>query len=156
MRLGLLNINDFHFAKSGLCWFICQGEGPRFYSSSSLSYLFSVCSVVNSSVFGLILKLIRCAHPADYMPAISGSIILTKACEVFSFQGFSQRRRKHGGLSIFRQKFVGESPSSALWRLSMTAGVPARYTPDSANSAWEVFFKFDELFQFLAAHTNAS
>jgi hypothetical protein len=40
--------------------------------------------------------------------------------------------------------------------LSMTAGVPARYTPDSANSAWEVFFKFDELFQFLAAHTNAS
>ena len=31
-----------------------------------------------------------------------------------------------------------------------------RYTPDSANSAWEVVFKFDELFQFLAAHTNAS
>ena len=88
--------------------------------------------------------------------AISGSIILTKACEVFSFQGFSQRRGEHGRLGIFRQKFVGESPSSALWRLSMTAGVPACYTPDSANSAWEVFFKFDELFQFLAAHTNAS
>jgi hypothetical protein len=35
----------------------------------------------------------------------------------------------------FMVKFVGESPCSALWRLFMTAGVPARYTPDSANSA---------------------
>jgi len=59
-----------------------------------------------------------------------------------------QCRQNHGQQNHFSW--------NSLWRLSMTAGVPARYTPDSANSAWEVFFKFDELFQFLAAHTNAS
>jgi hypothetical protein len=31
-----------------------------------------------------------------------------------SFQGFSQRRGEHGGFGIFRQKFVGELPFSAL------------------------------------------
>jgi hypothetical protein len=46
--------------------------------------------------------------------AIGGSIILTKAWEVFSFQGFSQRRGEHGGFGIFRQKFVGELLFSAL------------------------------------------
>ena len=92
--------------------------------------------------------------------AIGGSIILTKAWEVFSFQGFSQRHGEHVGKGrigkIIDSKIIFLGIARRALERRLYERRDFRYTPDSANSTERGVFKFAELFHFLAAHTNAS